>query len=161
MPHSLPSRSALALAEAIIPGSAGSGSAGSGSAGSGSAGSGSAGSGGHASRRVLAADEKTVARAEEVISAFEPRLAAAWRAAHTVLDAAAVMRKGRPFHSLSADQQESLLRAWARDPILKLPLGLVSLVYRFVHFDRPGVYEAMGGTPNVVQRLEEPRWLRQ
>ncbi len=132
-PPGIAYRSALALAEAIIPGSA----------------------------RVPAADEGTVARANEVVAAFHPGLSGAWRAAQTTLSAAAVVQTGRPFYALSADRQEALLRRWEKDAILKTPLGLVALVYRFVHFDRPGVYETMGGTPNVVQNLEQPRWLRQ
>jgi choline dehydrogenase-like flavoprotein len=133
MPGGLSYRSALALAEAILPGSA----------------------------HIPAADEATVARASEVVQAFDPRLSRAWRAAQTTLSAAAILQTGRPFYALSADRQEALLRRWEQDPLLKTPLGLVALVYRFVHFDRPSVYGAMGGKPNVVHGLEEPRWLRQ
>lgn len=132
--ESLPfTRSALALAEAIVPGSA----------------------------STPAADENTVATADHVVQEFHPGLAKAWRAAQATLDAAAVAQTGRPFHSLSADAQDALIRRWEKDPVLRLPLGVVSLVYRFVHFDRKPVYEGMGGKLNVVTSLEEPRWLRQ
>jgi choline dehydrogenase-like flavoprotein len=126
-------RARLALAEAIVPGSA----------------------------RIPAADEATVARAEEVVRAFHPSLARAWRVAQATLSAAAIAQSGRPFHALSADAQDALLRRWEADPILKTPLGVVALVYKFVHFDRPSVYETLGGQLNVVRGLEEPRWLRQ
>ena len=131
---SLPfSRAAIALAEAIVPGSA----------------------------NIPAADEATVALADEAVRTFHPSLAKAWRIAQATLDAAAIAQKGRPFHALSAEAQHALIRRWEEDPVLRMPLGLVSLVYRFVHFDRASVYETLGGKLNVVTNLEEPRWLRQ
>jgi choline dehydrogenase-like flavoprotein len=126
-------RAALSLAEAIIPGS----------------------------RTVPSADEVTVARAHEVVHAFHPALARAWRISQATLVAAAIAQTGRPFDALSAAGQEALLRRWEDDPILKAALGLVSLVYKFVHFDHHRVYGAMGGKLNVVSALETPRWLRQ
>jgi choline dehydrogenase-like flavoprotein len=126
-------RAALALAEAIVPGGP----------------------------TIPAADEATVRRVEDVVRAFHPSLTRAWRIAQTSLSAAAVLETGRPFHALPAERQDALIRRWERDPILRKPLGLVALVYKFVHFDRPGVYETMGGKLNVVSGLEEPRWLRQ
>jgi choline dehydrogenase-like flavoprotein len=126
-------RAALALAEAIIPGSS----------------------------TVPSADEATVARAHEVVHAFHPALARAWRISQATLVAAAIAQTGRPFDALSAARQEALLRRWEDDPILKAALGLVALVYKFVHFDQQRVYGAMGGKLNVVSALETPRWLRQ
>jgi choline dehydrogenase-like flavoprotein len=126
-------RSVLAVAEAILPGSA----------------------------HVPAADEATVARAEEVIRTFDPRALTMWRGAIRALDLAAVAKKGRPLHALSGDEQESLLRAWEADPVLRTPLALVGLVLKMVHFDRPAVYGRMGGQLNVVSGLEKARWLSQ
>ena len=126
-------RSALALAEAIVPGSA----------------------------TVPPADEVTVERADEMVQAFHPGLARAWRAAQATLAAAAVAQSGRPFGALSAAKQEALIHRWEDDPVLRTPLGLISLVYKFVHFDQPNVYESLGGKLNVVEGLESPRWLRQ
>jgi choline dehydrogenase-like flavoprotein len=128
-----PYRAALALAEAIIPGS----------------------------RNVPAADETTVARAQDLVRELHPSLVRAWGAAQQAFDAAAVARTGRPFHALSAARQEELLVRWWSDPVLKSPLSFLSLVYRFVHFDRGDVYGAMGGKLNVVQGLDSPRWLSQ
>jgi choline dehydrogenase-like flavoprotein len=126
-------RSALALAEAIIPGSA----------------------------TVPAADEATVAAVEEVVRNFDPRFTKAWELAQATLSAAAIRHGGRPFHMLSTTAQDALIRRWEDDPILSVPLGLVALVYKFVHFDLPQVYEKMGGKFNVVRELESPRWLEQ
>jgi choline dehydrogenase-like flavoprotein len=58
-------------------------------------------------------------------------------------------------------EQDALLARWERDPVMRAPLTLFSLIYKFVHFDAPEVYEPMGGRLQVVQTLEEPRWLRQ
>src|SRR5580704_15850625 len=88
-------RSALALAEAIIPGS----------------------------RTIPPADEATLARAHEVVSAFHPTVARAWMAAQVALAAAAVARTGRPFDRLSAAEQERLILVWEDDPILKSPFA--------------------------------------
>jgi choline dehydrogenase-like flavoprotein len=126
-------RAALALAEAIIPGS----------------------------RTVPAADETTVTRTREVVEAFHPTLAKAWSFAQAALSAAAIAQTGRSFDALSAGRQEALIRRWEEDPVLRSALGLVALVYKFVHFDQQPVYESMGGKLNVVEALETPRWLRQ
>jgi choline dehydrogenase-like flavoprotein len=129
-------RAALALAEAIIPGSA----------------------------KIPGADETTVALADEAVEHFHPSLTRAWRVAQATLDAAAVAQKGKPFHLLTASAQDELVRRWEKDAVLRLPLGAVSLVYRFVHFDRPHVYAAMGGRAtdgDAPKQIEEPRWLRQ
>jgi choline dehydrogenase-like flavoprotein len=126
-------RAALALAEAMIPGS----------------------------QTVPAADERTVARAQEVVRDLHPSLVGAWGAAQQVIGAAALASTGRPFHALSGAKQQELLERWQSDPILKSPLALLSLVYRFVHFDRAEVYGALGGKLNVVEGLDSPRWLSQ
>ena len=128
-----PYRAALALAEAIIPGAPG----------------------------IPAADEATVARAHDVIEAFHPSLPRAWRMAQAALAAAAIAQTGRPFDALSAARQEALLIRWEDDPVLRSALGLVGLVYKFVHFDQKDVYGTLGGKLNIVDALESPRWLRQ
>jgi choline dehydrogenase-like flavoprotein len=128
-----PYRAALAFAEAIIPGSP----------------------------KVPGADEATVARAQEVVRDLHPSLVRAWGAALQAFDAAAVARTGKPFHSLDAVSQQELLLRWSADPVLKSPLSFLSLLFRFVHFDRGDVYASLGGKLNVVQGLESPRWLSQ
>src|SRR5579872_3268617 len=102
-------RSSVAFAEAIVPGSP-----------------------------VLpGADERTAAAAEEMVRSLHPALVPVWRFAHELLDKAAIGRTGKAFHKLSAAQQEQLLRSWEGDATLGPPLGLVSLLYKLVHFDRP------------------------
>jgi choline dehydrogenase-like flavoprotein len=134
-PEALPSsstvpRSALALAEAIIPGS----------------------------QRIAAADERTLLAADELVRSLHPALVPVWRFAHELLDKAAIARTGRAFHKLPAVQQEQLLRAWDGDAALSAPLGLVALVYKVVHFDRP---ENRKGGSTLVRHVERPRWMSQ
>src|SRR5580658_10034909 len=106
----VPDRASLALVEALIPGS----------------------------RGLRAADEATIRKAEEVVAHVHPSLVRAWVAAHRTLDAAAYPRSGRPFHALSADAQDAMLRRWERDPLIGHALAFVSLVYKMVHFDQVG-----------------------
>jgi choline dehydrogenase-like flavoprotein len=126
-------RSALALAEAILPGTA----------------------------RIPAADEATVREAAELMAEFSPMLAKAWSAAQRTLDAAARLRTGRPFHALSSTQQEVLLKKWEHDSVLKVPLALVSFVYKTVHLDRAHVQRAMGTKATAPVQVTEPRWTAQ
>jgi choline dehydrogenase-like flavoprotein len=123
-------RSALAFAEAIIPGS----------------------------QNFPAADERTIGAAEDLVRSLHPALVPMWRFAHELLDKAAVGRTGRPFHKLNAIQQENLLRAWEGDGALGPPLGLVSLVYKLVHFDQPPHRK---GASTLLRQVERPRWMSQ
>jgi len=132
----VPDRASLALVEALIPGS----------------------------RDLAAADETTVRRAEEVVRHVHPSLVRAWTAAQRTLDAAAYPRRGRPFHALSADAQDAVLRQWEKDPILGKALAFISLVYKMVHFDQVEPQGSNGGgrtALRVVRPTDEPRWLRQ
>jgi choline dehydrogenase-like flavoprotein len=131
LPSSHRSRAALALAEAILP----------------------------ASRDGGGADERTRALAEQLVSSIHPALGPAWRMAHELLDAAAVVRTGRRFQSLSAAEQDALLVRWEHDRSLRGPLALVALVYKIVHFDRAAPRK--GGGLGVIRSVERPRWMAQ
>lgn len=126
-------RAALALAQSIIPGS----------------------------QRIPAADARTVEHTLELVQELGPVLMRPWAAAQRLLDNAAIASTGRPLHSLPPERRDALLRRWETDPLLKLPLSIVALAYKVVHFDEPHVYKAMGRERNVVSRLEQPRWLSQ
>ncbi len=123
----------VALAEAIIPGTS----------------------------SIPGADDTTVREVSAVLARLSPKLAAPWNGAHRALDAAARLRTGRPFHALSAERQQSLLVQWERDPLLKIPLNLISNVYKIVHFDAPHVLRAMGARPMPRPPVTEHRWSRQ
>jgi choline dehydrogenase-like flavoprotein len=126
-------RVALALAEAIVPGTS----------------------------AIPAADENTVRQANEVMARLSPTMAKAWTTAQRALDAAARLRTGRPFHLLSAAEQDALLAKWERDPVLKLPLAVVAGVYKLVHFDEPRVLRALGAKPKAPVQVSQPRWMEQ
>jgi choline dehydrogenase-like flavoprotein len=97
----------------------------------------------------------------EVLHDFHPTSVTAFNAGVRALDIAAVAFTGRRFHALDAHRQEELLLRWQATPGFKTLLAAVSLIYKFVHFDRPEVYGALGGKLNVVKSLEEPRWISQ
>lgn len=126
-------RAAIALAEAIIPGS----------------------------QKIAAADFETAKRAEALIEHMSPWARTAWAHALTVLDAAAIAQTSHRFHRLSVSDQEKVLRAWEQSPVMRAVLQAVSFSLKFAHFDRPDVYQSFGGQLNVVDRLESPRWLEQ
>jgi choline dehydrogenase-like flavoprotein len=127
------SRAGLALAEAIIPGSP----------------------------TFVGADERTHALAEQFVRSLHPALGPAWRVALEVLDSAAVARTGRPFHRLSAAQQESLLQRWERDRTVRGALGLVALIYKVVHFDHHAPRKNGSSALGVLRSAERPRWTAQ
>ena len=124
---------ALALARAIIPGS----------------------------ERIPAADRATLVEVERMVRHLDERAVKIWTWGLQALDAAAVARTGRRFHKLSRERQQRLLERWESDPVLKAPLTVVALALKIVHFDRRPIYEGLGGRLNVVEQLEQPRWLEQ
>ncbi|HJL16935.1 MAG TPA: GMC family oxidoreductase [Sandaracinaceae bacterium LLY-WYZ-13_1] len=126
-------RVAVALAEAILPGS----------------------------ERIRPADERTVAATEQVVDHISPWASRAFKAALGLLDRAAIPSTGRRFHKLSRQRQQEVLARWERDPVLRGPLGAIAFAFKFTHFDTREVYESLGGRLNVVQNMEEPRWLGQ
>jgi choline dehydrogenase-like flavoprotein len=126
-------RVALALAEAILPGSA----------------------------TIRPGDERTLELAERVIAHISPLAVKGWMAGVQLLDRAAVLSTGRRFSSLSRHKQQELLLKWEKDPVLRVPLAVVAFSLKFTHFDTPEVYNALGGKLNVVTNLEQPRWLSQ
>lgn len=126
-------RKALALAEAILPGSA----------------------------RIPAADERTVLRAEDIVRLFHPAMMGPFAAAIVALDAAAVLSAGRPFHKLDAARQQAVLRAWDKNPVLRGPVHALATLLKFSHFDEKRVYEAQGGRFKLVSHVERPRHFSQ
>jgi choline dehydrogenase-like flavoprotein len=123
----------LALAEAVIPGGG----------------------------RVERADERTLASFEETVEHVFPHLAQVAGKAARAFDAAAIARKGRRFRDLSAKDQEDVLALWEQDPVLRAPLQALTFALKFAHFDREDVYRKLGGKLNVVENMEQPRWLEQ
>ncbi len=126
-------RAALALAEAMLPGSA----------------------------RIPPADERTVLRAESLVRHFHPSAVIPLGVAVRMLDGAALLQTGRRFHKLDVTRQQELLRTWTTSPILRGPLHALSTLLKFAHFDSKRVYEAQGGRYKAVQNVERPRHFSQ
>ena len=124
---------ALALAEAIIPGSP----------------------------TVRPADERTLRTTLEVCEHISPWATRIFASFVNILDRAAVLWTGKRFHHLDRHEQQTLLSKWDSDPVLRGPLGAIAFGLKFTHFDTRDVYESLGGRLNVVTRMEQPRWLSQ
>lgn len=126
-------RSALALAEAIVPG------------------------GGDVRR----ADEDTLRGVAALLEHTHSYLAPVWSKAAIALDHLAIAQSGHRFRNLSRGRQQALLQRWSRDPALAAVLQAFAFPIKFVHFDRKDVYEGLGGRLNVVKNLEPVRWASQ
>jgi choline dehydrogenase-like flavoprotein len=126
-------QAALALAEAIVPGSS----------------------------QVRRADEETLERTVALLEHTFPKLSRVWGKSALFLDHLAILRTGRRFRDLDHAGQEAMLTRWQNDPVLRGPLTAFMFAVKMVHFDRRDVYETLGGRLNVVQKLEPARWLEQ
>ncbi len=124
-------RTAVSFAEAIIPGSSG----------------------------VTGADAVTAYKTEQMLEHVSPWLRTAWLSSMQAMDLAAVPLTGRRFHRLSVGEQEALMRRWENNPAMRGVLLAVAFAFKFTHFDRTPVYRSLGGRLNVVDSMEEPRWL--
>jgi len=126
-------RAALALAEAILPGSA----------------------------KIPAADERTVLRAEDLMRAFHAKAMPPFGVAVRLLDGAAMLTTGRPFHKLDSSRQQELLRSWDKSPVMRGLIHGFATLLKFSHFDAVHVYERQGGKFKTVQNVERPRHFSQ
>jgi choline dehydrogenase-like flavoprotein len=126
-------RSALALAEAIVPGGA----------------------------NVRRADEDTLHSVASLLEHTHSYLAPVWSKAAIALDHLAIAQSGHRFRNLPRQRQQALLQHWARDPAMSFVLQAFAFPIKFAHFDRKDVYEGLGGKLNVVKNLEPVRWASQ
>lgn len=114
------------------------------------------------SERIPAAGGSDVSRAEEVVREFSPHLVKPWAKVQQALDLLALPRTGKRFHQLSAPERERLVRSWQSGGVVKLPLAVLGILYKLVHFDDPEVQRCMGArVREPVKALEQPRWLQQ
>ena len=119
-------RALLSFAEAIIPGSV----------------------------ATPGADERTVLRAVRLLETLSPYTEAIFSAAVRLLDQAARIQTGKPFHALELTRQESLLANWEKSPILRSPLLALSLLVKTAHFDRPPSKQGVRSELRVVTNDE-------
>jgi choline dehydrogenase-like flavoprotein len=124
-------RTALAFAEAILPNST----------------------------SIPGANERSVDRMLSYINGLGPVATQAWLRAQQVMDGAAVAQKGRRFSKLSTGQQQELLASWERNAAMRFPLSLLSMGYKFTHFDGDDVYKALGGSRLKMAPDPSQRWM--
>ena len=105
--------------------------------------------------------ERTIAAAEQRLSELSSGSMTSLDTLCNTLDRAAILRTGKRFHSLDADRAETVLRAWESDPLLRLPLFILSFLFKSVHFDDPAIYKAMGCVYEKGGPAEPAPWLRQ
>ncbi len=131
-------QSALAFAEAIIPGSS----------------------------LTPGADETTIARVEELIATLSAESSSqsvvrGFTGVLSLLDQAVRLQKGKPFHALTRATQQDVLESWEKSPILRTPLHTLAYMLKIVHFDSPRTYTKMGGELRVLANVETQRWEQQ
>ncbi|MCC6523986.1 MAG: GMC family oxidoreductase [Polyangiaceae bacterium] len=106
----------------------------------------------------------TTERLERYLSTVPRSAGLAYAGALWTLEAASLPLTGRPFSALPVGERQRLLERWEklRSPHLRNALRALLVPMKFVHFDRPEMFAAMGCRytwPTV--RDEEPRWLGQ
>ena len=106
----------------------------------------------------------TVERLERYLAGVPRNVRLAYASALLTLEAASVPFGGRPFSALPVPQRQRLLARWEglRSSTLRNVLRALLVPMKFVHFDRPEMFEAMGCKYHwPVVRDESPRWLAQ
>jgi choline dehydrogenase-like flavoprotein len=126
-------RSALAFAEAILPGSP----------------------------FTPGADETTIARIEDVLRHLGPSVVSGWSGALRLLDEATRLQTGKPFRALPRAKQQQVLAGWEKSPVLRAPLFALAYIFKIAHFDSPRTFTKMGGELRVLSNVEVPRWEQQ
>ncbi|MGZ4128716.1 MAG: GMC family oxidoreductase N-terminal domain-containing protein, partial [Actinomycetota bacterium] len=112
--------------------------------------------------RLPAGDERTVARAEELLAHFGPRTVRGYGAILLALEQAARLRTGRAFSSLSRNEREMLLARWAEGSLAQRTLVLAADVpMKVAYFDDEDVYKQKDATWRFSSTSEQPRFMRQ
>ncbi|MCL2778684.1 MAG: GMC family oxidoreductase N-terminal domain-containing protein [Polyangiaceae bacterium] len=112
--------------------------------------------------RLPAPDAALIARAEMMLHETAPSLVPAWRWLHDAIDVASVAQTGRRFHALDDARRTRVVERWQASGGGRVPLSLVALLYKLLHFDTPEMHAAMGGRLRPERRVvDRPRWLDQ
>ena len=119
-----------------------------------------------AGARFPAADERTVDRAERVLSGFGRGTVARWGTLMRLFEhAARVSHRGRGFSALPGDEAEAMLARWAvgdADVGRRTMALALTAPLKIAYFDDPAIYRALGGTWRFGPVAKEsPRWMRQ
>lgn len=125
-------RAAIALAEAMIPGS----------------------------EHVRPADENLVGHVVHIAHDLAPPLVHIFAKLAVFVENAAVARVGRRFSELSVEEQQHLLDRWYEDPVMRGPLNGFAMGCKFMHFDAARGF-TYGPRLNPVPKLEPLAYARQ
>ena len=98
-----------------------------------------------AGRFLPAAGDRTVDKVEQFFDRLSGPLQTGVNGLLRGVDAAAVLRHGRPFAKLAAEKRLKLLEGWRTgDPIRRLMLRALVAPLKFAHFDDPALYKQLG-----------------
>jgi choline dehydrogenase-like flavoprotein len=122
-----------------------------------------------AGARFAEADERTVDRAEHLLSGFGRGTVGRWGGLMRVIEhAARVSHRGRPFSRLGRDEAETMLTRWAvvEGDIARRTMALaMTAPLKVAYFDDPKIYADLRSTwrfAAVATVAAEPaRWMRQ
>ncbi|HVY49172.1 MAG TPA: FAD-dependent oxidoreductase [Minicystis sp.] len=114
--------------------------------------------------RFDAAGAHTVAPFEAWLGTIPQHLARGLRAGFALLEASTLATHGRPFSSLPLEARDRVLASWeaSRSHARRTMLRALLTPLKFVHYDRPSMFEHVGCRFEVPRvRDESPRWMAQ
>jgi choline dehydrogenase-like flavoprotein len=124
-------KAALALAEALIPGS----------------------------DNVPRADERTLGALEDILAQVTRNSdwpLKSWGVLMQVFDEATRVQTGKRFQDLDNAAQDKVIARWSKNPITRVPLTFVNAVLKLAHFDHDPIFEALGGQRTHASSQNSP-----
>jgi choline dehydrogenase-like flavoprotein len=112
---------------------------------------------------LRAADERTVAAAEEILRAFgDPAVRGYGALLRTFENVVRPTHGGRGFSRLDPARRNALLTRWVDGSIAQRSLALaLTAPLKVGYFDDAGIYDAKGARHRFVSVEERPRWMDQ
>jgi choline dehydrogenase-like flavoprotein len=110
---------------------------------------------------VRGADERTVVLLERYLGERGAAITMpALGVALTALDTTALAFHARPFHKLSRGEAQVHLERLLRTPGLNLPLNLLTVLFKLLHFDEDAVIERLGARRIPVAPEKPPAYMQ-
>ena len=117
-----------------------------------------------AGRLFPGADDATVARVEEFLATQGASAQAAYRTLIRMVDASALLTRGRGMAALPLDQRLALLEGWRAGGVVRRnALRALVVPLKFAHFDNPQLYQRLGCAYDRLKPAPEvkPAWFRE
>lgn len=111
-----------------------------------------------------AADERTVARVEEFLAGQSASTQTGYRALIRMVDAAALLARGRGIAALGPEQRLELLESWRAGGVVRRnALRGLMVPLKVAYFDDPTLYRHVGCAYDRLKPAPEPRpaWFRE